>query len=160
MIERSLADYGAPYVDRTPVVNPTVDASAEKRNLLFEDVAQLTRTGYRAIVKFIANASGNPPAADVAVWTMLGGGSSQKPAVTRSGAGLYTLAFTTPQADGLGESVDITFFSGHVSVTIDNNNVVGGDLKAIAGPQVRIKVFSAGVLSDLGGTGVVTVWLR
>lgn len=160
MLVRSIADYGAPYVDRTPVKNPQNDLSSAKGNMLMQDLAQLTATGSRAIARFICNATTNPPAADVGVWTIWGSGSSHKPVVTRTALGLYTLTWPVSFATELGETETVVFTDALAGARTTGTSHDTADIRTIASNVITVKVFAAGALSDLAGTGVVTVWAR
>ncbi len=130
---RTLEDYGAPYEDAEAIENPLVEQSSAKYNRHAEDTAQMSRTTTRANFSFLTITSvATVSAANVAVRSHAGNGSSEKPVVARTALGQYTATFDATYLDGLGESESNVFFwatgavasppaIGHVQCTVSSN---------------------------------------
>lgn len=158
MLATTIESYGGPYVDEEILENPESQLAADLGNRAFEDLAQLTRTGWRAMCQFLTVAAGNPTS--VVVFSMWGSGVAQEPTVSRSGVGLYQLTWPASFNDGLGESETVVFQLGDVAVQTNTNDDDTGKIKSIAANVVTIATFRAGALSDFGAAGIVTVFLR
>lgn len=158
MLATTIESYGGPYVDEEILENPESQLSADYGNRFMEDVAQLTRTGWRAICQFQTVTVGNP--SSVIVFSVWGSGVAQRPTVSRSGAGLYQLTWPTSFNDGLGATETVNFQLGDVAVQMNTNDDDGGKIKTIAGNVVTIATFRGGALSDFAASGIVTVFLR
>ena len=172
MLPATLSDYGAPYQDVRPVRDPTTQAAAEKYNRMAEDTAQGTRTAPRAEVSFLTTATAAPTtvaAGNVACFTVWGSGSAQKPVVTKTATGAYTLTWTATFDDGLVgvenmEDVAVTE-SVVFTMPIGAPNVRSAGARAniltIASNVVTVEVYdNTGSLSDLSGGVAVDFALR
>ena len=162
MLDATLATYGAPYANAEVVDNPNTQCDADLFNRQSEDVAQLTRTGYRAIVKFtpVAGAPFTLAAADVQVRTMWGDGTAYKPTVAKTGNGLYTITFAASYTDGLAESESLGFLYAHASLigaTIAPPPLITSLTANVVGLTVLSSAFAA---SDLAGANAAVVWIR
>ena len=164
MLDRDLADYGGPFVDERVVKNPQSQVSADFYNRQSEDAAQGTRVVYRAIVSFTTTTTAaTTTVADnrVNVWSVWGTGSAQKPVVTKTATGKYTLTFAASFTDALGVVESVDFEVGHADILHSSDTWAGSKLAAISSNIVDVKVYDNSLaLSDLTGTAVVTVWLR
>jgi hypothetical protein len=154
MEPKVIADYGGPFVDRGVVRDPTSQMSADKGNRVFEDVAQGTRTVTRARVLFQLATSGSTiSASNVTHTSVWGSGSSEKPTVTRAGAGEYTVTWAASFDDALGEteSVVFTYADGQPNVRGATNGYAR--ILNIVSNVVTLDVYdTTDNLSDLGGT--------
>lgn len=161
MQNSTIATYGGPYVDASAVNNPTSQLAAAKGNRAFEDLAQLTRVGYRAIVRFTTTATAAPvtyAAANVSAETAWGNSDAYKPTVAKTATGIYTVTFAASYTDGLSESETVALIYGHASVDAD---APAPRITMTSGVVATVKVLSTGfAANDLGGTAPVTVWLR
>lgn len=157
MQARTLGEYGAPYVDARPIQNPTTQLAASKANRLMEDAAQLTRTGYRAIVR--VEVKPGQPTVLQAHETIWGSGSTTAPTIVDVAPGIVRLDFASSYTDGLGESEPVAFAFAHASLGASTApglaivNDLGSNFAEITLRDL------AGAVGDLGGA-VVTVWIR
>ena len=161
MLPRTIDDYGGQFVDAVPVDDPTTTESAAFHNRLTEDVAQGTRTWTKAWVKFLTATSGSS-IAPVAGQSIFGTGSGQLPTITRTGTGLYTVAYPTSWTDGLNNTESIVFLdaSGGVAST----TTVGRVQCTVTGNVISVLVVSnvAGTdtASDLTGGAPIRIEAR
>ncbi len=160
MLSKTIADYGGIKVDAGPMRNPQSQLAAAQHNRLAEDTAELTRTGWRAIVTFATIAAAAPQTGATSYdTTVFGNGASYQPAVAKTTTGTYTLTYQSSYTDGLsvpetvqwyvakGSASSSTF--GHVQCVVTAANVV------------TVYVFDGTpTLSDLGGAIPITVWIR
>ncbi len=165
MLSKTLGSYGGPHVDAKPVENPQSQVSASSYDRQSEDTAQMTRTAARSTVEFLTNASTNPPAGDVSHESVWGSGDAQKPTVTRTGTGLYTITWAASYTDELGvsESVNFRFPVGAPHVRTNDNNSYTAKIKTISANVVTLVVLDNTAVpapSDLGGAAYVTVSMR
>ena len=156
MLSKTIQSYGGPYVDAKAISNPQTQLAASKGNRVFEDAAQLTRTGLRAIVHFPPSASDPVVSYHTSVW---GSSNSEKPTVTRNATGDYLITYASQFTDALGEVETVAFLSGQSSVMTTNLNA-RAQIATIASNVVRVFTSSGGVASDLAAAGTVVVWLR
>lgn len=155
MLPKVLGDYGGPFIDEKPVEDPETQLSAAKGNRCFEDLAQLTRTATRAIVRFETVSSGNPTTVShVSVW---GSGDAQKPTVARVATGRYSITYATSFTDSLSvvESVSFVFASSALLGTVAATT----QIESISSNVVTVRVYVSGSLADAVGDEVM-VWLR
>ena len=172
MLPATLSDYGAPYQDVRPVRDPTTQAAAEKYNRMAEDVAQATRPIQRAVVSFLTTATAAPTtvaAGNVTCFTVWGSGSAQKPVVTKTATGAYTLTWTATFDDGLvgvenmedvaeTESVVFTMPVGAPNV---RSAGARANILTIASNVVTVEVYdNTGALSDISGGVAIDLALR
>lgn len=157
MLDSSIGTYGGPFVDASAVRNPTSQISAKLFNQLIEDVAQMTRTALRAMVRFTTVTSGNPTVSShKSAW---GDTDTQKPTVTRTGTGLYTVTYATALTNGLGDSESVSFGFGEAHLLGSTDGKARVD--TIAANVVTLRVYdAAGTLSDLSAAGPIQVLLR
>tara|TARA_B100000949_G_C14158751_1_gene398101 strand:+ start:202 stop:678 length:477 start_codon:yes stop_codon:yes gene_type:complete len=157
MDPRTIGNYGGPKLDSLPVSNPETQVAAAEMNRYMEDLAQTTRTVLRAAVKFPTGVVSPVPAVSVFHRSIWGSGSAQKPVVTRTGVGLYTVTYAATFTDALGTIETVAFFGGHASV---ESAVAADDFQArlisVAANVVSVVVQDAGAPADVG---TVTVWL-
>jgi hypothetical protein len=172
MLPATLSDYGAPYQDVRSTRDPTTQLAAAKYNRMVEDAAQGTRTAPRAEVSFLTTATAAPTtvsAGNVTCFTVWGSGSAQKPVVTKTATGSYTLTWTATFDDGLVgvenmEDVAVTE-SVVFTMPIGAPNVRSAGARAniltIASNVVTVEVYdNTGSLSDLSGGVAVDFALR
>ena len=172
MLPATLSDYGAPYQDVRPVRDPTTQAAAEKYNRMAEDVAQATRPIQRAAVSFLTTATAAPTtvsAGNVTCFTVWGSGSAQKPVVTKTATGAYTLTWTATFDDGLVgvENMEAVAETESVVFTMPigapNTRSASGYAKVltIASNVVTVGVYdNTDALSDLSGGVAIDLALR
>lgn len=157
MQSKTIGDYGGPYKDALPVEDPETQLSSDVFNALAEDAAQLTRTGIRAIARFMTDPSSNPAVTQaVSVW---GNAIAQQPTITRNGIGQYTATYPVSFVDANGVSEDVSFFFAYPSIEGTTPGHVR--VSSIAANVIGIRVFNASwALSDLGGNVPIVIWLR
>ncbi len=163
MLVRSIEDYGGVYVDAEPVINPQAEMAADFGNQMLKDVAQLTATGFRIVCQFRTTTTGAPTtvaAGNVSVMSMWGSGTAQKPTVSKTATGLYTLTFASSYTDELGDAESISLIYATANVESNTNNDDTAKIKSVGSNSIDLAVFQAGALSDLSGTADVTVWIR
>lgn len=152
-----LNSYGGVKSNYAPVEDPTVDESADHRNLYAANVAAMTQTAPRAICRFVGHGTTpTDPASNVhfAVW---GNGLSVKPTVARTGAGVYTITWPTTITDALGVSQSVNLATGWA-------NVEGASLYfvqvTVSVNVATVRVFnSSGVANDAVGV-TLAVFVR
>lgn len=123
MLARDLADYGGPKVDAKPLQNPESELASSEYNRLGEDGAQLTRCPTLAVVKFTATAAAAVfvyAAASVQHRSLWGNGDVQKPTVTKTATGTYTIAYPATFTDALGVVETLNFMGATVSAYTSN----------------------------------------
>lgn len=150
---RVLGDYGAPYVNKGAIEDPTAEADADKYNRMAEDVAQMSRTSPRVILHFPTVASGNStPSYTETQW---GSGASYYPTtVTRSGVGAYTITYPTSFNDGLGEAETVAFQTAVGSV---QSSTVFGAVQVTASANVLTVRVLDGTFSVVDLTAGTTI---
>lgn len=166
----SLDDYGGPKANYAPVTDPTTDEDAVDRNQYVCDVAMMTHTAPRALVRFVTanGAAPTDPASNVhdAMW---GSTVGVKPAIARTGEGIWTATWPAEVDDEL--TSEIAALGGGVEHTVNlraafaQATAVSGVLKhAIAevtsANVVTIRGFLAdGTADDIAGSTItVVVW--
>lgn len=172
MLPATLSDYGAPFQNVRPVRDPTTQLDAVKYDRMAEDVAQGTRTAPRAEVSFLTTATAAPTtvaAGNVTCFTVWGSGSAQKPVVTKTATGAYTLTWTATFDDGLVgvENMETVAVTESVVFTmpIGAPNVRSAGARAniltIASNVVTVEVYdNTDALSDLSGGVAIDLALR
>ncbi len=164
----SLATYGGPLSDYSPVVDPTTDESAVFRNKYTANVAMMTQTAVRAIRSFIAQTGADPidPVigfVHAAVW---GAGPALKPAVERQSTGIWLVTWPETvqselspalpsQGGGLMHSVNLR--RAKAEVELAGATKYEATARVLAANVVEVRGWLAGALDDLDGK-LVTVW--
>ena len=108
----TIANLGGPYVDAVPADNPETDLDADNGNLALEIVAQVSQTAERARCLFVTTAVAAPTtvaAANVSNRSNWGSGTAQKPVVTKTAVGRFTLTYAASYVDGLGDTETVAF---------------------------------------------------
>jgi len=167
MLPRVLADYGAPKVDSGPLENPTSEFSSTEFNRMAEDNAQLTITSYKAIANFPTTAVAAPTtvaAGGVNVKSQWGSGPAQKPVVTKTAVGRYTLTYAATYTDALSVVETVNLFDAKVSVrSTDPVDNVTARVLTVANNVITIVTQSPhGTDADVGDNSAAvftaTVW--
>lgn len=160
MLRRTAEEYGAGFEvlsDAQPVEDPSTELSADYYEVMAEDVAQLTRTAYRAILVFTTSAAS--PANAVRTQTCWGDPLSYAPVITRGGVGIYTLTYPASFLDGLNVSETVSFFAAHGQVSSLTED--GYVRCTVAGAVINVRVYRSdtNALSDFTtGTTEITIW--
>lgn len=157
---RTIDSYGGPFVDAFPVEDPTIEQSATFGNRLHEDVAQITCTTTKAVVRFPTTATAGPIAVTPSSGAShIGLGMAELPTIAKSATGLYNITYPTSWTDALGEAENIAFrFSSGRAVSLSAFGVVQS---TEATNVIHVAVFdAAGALSDLGGGVTIQVEAR
>ena len=148
---RDINTYGGVFLDQTPVQNPQTQQSAAFANRANEDLAQLTRTTTKARVTFVPVATAAPialSALTVTVASHYGSGSAQKPVITKTATGIYSIVFPASAIDSLDGSETVSFVDGSAAV----RGVTDGYARvfSIATNTIVVYVYdAAGALADL-----------
>lgn len=157
---RTIDTYGGTFVDALPVEDATSEQSADYANRLHEDVAQLTRSALKCVVTFPTTTDAAPAtvsAASVTCLSQYGTGSSTKPVVAKTAAGVYTLTFAATYDDALSETDPFTITAANASV---DAAILGYAQASHSGVVVTVKVYdpaSAFAASDLSGSKTIAV---
>lgn len=164
----SLATYGGPLADYSPVVDPTTDESAVFRNKYAANVAMMTHTAVRAMRSFVGQAGVDPIDPVVgfvhdAVW---GAGPSLKPSVVWQSSGIWLVTWpSTVQSElspalpsqGGGITHAVNLRRAKAEVELDGATKYEATARIIAANVVEVRGWLAGALDDLDGK-LVTVW--
>lgn len=136
MTPKVIGNYGGPFVDSTAIENPETDLSADNGNRALEDLAQLTRTKPKAMVRFTATTTAAPTTVEPTFWdTIWGSGVSQKPTINKTATGEYTISWATSYVDALGvtETVSFTYFDVEAWTTDKTEDIRYWNGKNLAG---------------------------
>ena len=161
MLPKDIQSYGGPYLDAEPVENPTTEQSADLGNRVFEDTAQLTRTSWKAMLKFVTTLVNGPIAPHADSKTQWGSSSFYFPTVVRAAAGTYTATYATTYDDALvggpsdavSETETVVFRWGEGTV---QGSAFGKVQFTYASNVVAIFILDAtGALTDVGGAATV-----
>lgn len=157
MLPKDITSYGGPYLDAEAVENPTTAQSADLGNRVFEDVAQMTRTSYKAMLKFATTLVNGAVTVHADSKTQWGSSSFYFPAVVRAAAGTYTATYATTYDDALvggpsdavSETETVVFRWGDGTV---QGSAFGKVQFTYASNVVAIFILdAAGALTDVGG---------
>lgn len=152
----SLANFGGPKANYAAVTDPTTDEDAADRNRYACDVAMLGHSAPRGFVRFVAVNGGAPtdPASNVhdALW---GSAVGVKPAVARTGEGIWTVTLPTTVDDEL--TSEDPSLGGGVTHTVSVRTAIA-QATAVAGVLVHAvaEVTSANVITVRGFTAAGT----
>lgn len=156
---RTLASYGAPYVDAIPVDDPTTTESSTYHNRLSEDSAQMTCVTMRARVTFTTITGSAGPVTPTAGQSVMGVGSAALPTIAKTATGLYTITYPASWTDGVGQAEDIAFQDAWGQV---NSRTTVGRVQVVPnGNLLEVLVLSniAGTDTPSDLTGVsITIW--
>jgi hypothetical protein len=120
----------------------------------------MTRVTWRATVSFPTVAAAAPqtvPAGSVVAHTVWGSGSAQKPVVTKTALGRYTLTYATTYTDALSVVETVGFFEPCAQTrSSDTADTVEARVLTVSGNVITVGVYAGGALADLGnGSGSV-----
>lgn len=122
---KDLSDYGGVKANAEPVADPETQLDADEWNEMAEDTAHLTRGPVLATVKFTTTSVAHPvvyAASAVQIKSVWGNGTAQKPTVTKTAQGLYTITFAASFTNALGVVENVSFFSA-IPKIIHNDSV-------------------------------------
>lgn len=165
MLAATIETYGGPFVDQEPVANPETEQAAAQGNLVFRDVAQLTRTGARAWVQFTTSsaAPGVIDASTVKAWTVWGDGDAYKPTVEKLATGKYAVTFASSYLDELGNVEEPNFLFALASHVADPDTIKAPppQVAYVAFGSAWVVVFdSSFAYSDHSGAYTVVLQIR
>lgn len=155
----SLATYGGAKVDLAPVTDPTTDRPAAGANKAYASTAMMTHTALRAWRSFVGAATTpdvNLPAVNAhdAMW---GSGTGVKPAVARTGTGVFTVTWPATVSDELSVSHSTALRRGWA--VADSATLYHAVVVISAANVATVRVFDAsGVASDAVGA-TITVFV-
>ncbi len=157
----TLSTLGGSLVNAEPVMDATTDLDADADNKSRTNVAMMSRTGIRAMRRFVGHAT--TPADPVsgfiheAMWGSTGG---VKPAVTRSNTGIWLVTWAATQDDELGEEHSLNFRVAQAWVEVSSTTFYAATARVTAANVVEVRTFTAaGALNDVVGFNVVVmVW--
>lgn len=146
----AIDNYGGVKLDALPMSNPETQLSAAQFNRLAADAAQMTNTILRAAVIFPTVAAVAPqtvPAASVNHRSVWGNGAAQKPVVTKTAPGRYTITYATSFTDVLGVVETVGFFDAHG----EPRSTVSTDVLKVEVLTATANVITIGVMVWAGG---------
>jgi len=166
VLAKTITNYGDVFSDRRAVADPTVEVAARLYNRKSEDVAQMTRTIGRVLLKFTTTVAAGPvavtPSADGrSVW---GSGASFDPTISKTGTGVYVATYATTYPDALvGTTSDSVSETETVDFRFCGWNIEGSSpavcLVTPLNNVLTIRVVDmAGAPTDLAGAGIIHVW--
>lgn len=148
----TLANLGGTMTDYAPVEDATTDEAAAYRNLYVSNIAGMTQTACRAWRSLVGNAATpTDPASNVhgAVW---GDSAGVKPAIARTGAGVYTITWTATQNDFLNVSHTLALRRAWANVEGSTNYWVQASVTSANVVTLYVWLASTGLAND--GAGV------
>ncbi len=157
---RTIDSYGGKFLDTFPVEDPTIEQSADYVNRVDEDLAQITRTGTKIIVRFPTTLTAGPVAVTPSSGAShMGLGMAELPTIAKSATGLYDITYPTTWTDGLSLPENIAFrFSHGTTVSL---SAFGKVQTTEAGNVIHVAIFdAAAALTDLGGGVTIQVEAR
>lgn len=104
MLPKIKENYGsAPWVDALAVANPQTQQAANQANRQAEDTAQLTRTCWKALLRFTTTNAVPPVFVSplVGTTTIWGSQSALYPTVQKTATGLYVITYAATFVDSL-----------------------------------------------------------
>ena len=140
----SLALYGGQLQNYqgTAAIDPTTDLDASAGNNAFNDVAMMTRTSPRAVVRFTWAGTGSPTI--VSHFAMWGNTNAVVPAVARGGVGLGTMSWPSSVSDDM---IDPTK-PGYIGAIALNLRSATGECKSLTTRYgIQTNITSANVVS-------------
>lgn len=165
----SLDHFGGALNNYAPVTDPTTDEDAKYRNRYACDVAMMGHTAPRGFVRFVTANGSDPtdPASNPhdALW---GSSFAVKPAVARTGEGVWTVTLPTTVADEL-TSEDASIGGGvshtvNVRAVLAQASAVSGVLKfataeVTSANVITVRGFLAnGTADDIPGATITVVY--
>lgn len=155
----SLSDYGGVKQNFAEVTDPVNDEDADDRNDYVGDVAGMTQTVARAWVRFVGNATTpTDPVSNVhgAVWGNLVG---VKPAVTRTGTGVFLITWPTTTNDDVG-TAHTTAIRGVQRPNLESSTLYHAQAVVTSANTVTVYIFNSGGSANdaVGVTINVAVW--
>lgn len=168
MLPRDITSFGGVKVDAKPQQNPECEVAASEWNRTAEDVAQLTRSPVKAWVQFESHAWGGAShtyaAADVTARSQWGTGDGQKPTVTQTAAGRYTIAWATAYTDALAASESVALVAAEVACYSSDAADTFYDCRAltVTSNAITIVTKAGGAAADVGDNSAAafTVFVR
>jgi hypothetical protein len=152
--------FGGQHVDAHQQEDPTTDLTAAQFDKLSCDVAMSTHTAIRAWVRFIGitYTSGTMvivPTDHNAVW---GSGTSVRPVVDQTAAGVYHATWAATQTDQLGV-VHTLNIRAPLPMTVFGADTLRAKVVSTTANVLTINAFSGGALNSLNGTAMIAFWI-
>lgn len=151
--------YGGPYTNLHPVEDPTTDVDSDAGNEFLNDIAMMTHMCPRAIVLFtgVTYTSGTVSVTPDDHDAMWGSGTSVRPTVGETSAGVYVITWAATQTDELGNSKTL-------NIRFPFAQAYGADglrAKVISwtANTITINTFSSGSANALNGTQIAVWWI-
>lgn len=157
---RTIDDYGGIKVNVGVVEIPVGEMGADEDMRRSEDLAQLTRPGFKAWVRWQTTTTAGPAlVTPTGGGSQMGVGSAQLPAITKMAfTGIYQITYPSDWTDALDEVEPIVFTHG--TVDMEGSTMGHAQITAYAGSIVVVQVTDmTGAASDLSGNGVVCLHL-
>lgn len=165
----SIDNYGGPKANYAPVTDPTTDEDAADRNRYVCDVAMMGHSAPRGFVRFVAADGADPsdPASNVhdAMW---GSSVSVKPAVARTGEGVWTVTLPTTVDDELttedaslggGETHTVNVRAAVAQATAVAGVLVHAVAELTSANVITVRGFTAaGTADDIAGSTITVVY--
>lgn len=155
MEPRDITNYGGVRVDAKPQQNPQSEVAADDWNRATEDIAQLSRVPHKGTVWFDSHTYAAPytySASDVSCRSQWGTGDAQKPTVSQTAAGRYTLTWAASYTDDLSESESLSLVVARVTCYSSDAADTFYDCRplTITSNAITIVTKSGGVAADVG----------
>ena len=163
----SVSDFGGPYVDAIPKSDTESEMGADDGNRLLVTVSQGSYTSLSSRGHFDTTATAAPlvvASGKVAHSSHWGVSSSNKPTVSKTATGLYTLEFPVNWVNALNVTETVSFSDGEIpsARTGDAADDCHAEILSIVANVVTVKVESPrGTLSDKGNssaTDITAAW--
>ncbi len=164
---KTIGNFGGPFTDAVPRTDPETEMDSDEGNALLETVAHMSNTSPKAIVRLAthtgaAGALGTTMVSHRSHW---GSGDGQKPTVTKTATGRYTIAYSSTFAAtyseaGSGGVETVSFWSAPLPGVMsgDESDDLYAEVLTISGNTVTIKVESPrGVLADAGDQSAASI---
>jgi len=99
--------YGGVFINYSPIEDPQTDLDAGFFNLISSNVAGMTQTAWRAIVRVQMNGAAAPTL--LQHWAVWGNGPSVAPTLVRSGVGALQVIWPSTVVDALVQTKSVAF---------------------------------------------------
>lgn len=167
----TLATFGGPIRNYSPVVDPTTDEDARFRNWYVQDVAMMGQTAVAAMRSFVGANGANPtdPVSGFVHGALWGDAPAVKPTCVRAGEGIVDVTWPTEvdtelaaESEDVGGGEDATialnFRRAWAQVESADGTFKAAHAKVTSANTVRVYCYDGTTLDDLPGL-TITVWV-
>lgn len=156
--KNSFNNLGGELINRRPVENPQTDLDAEASNEMRADLAAMTRTATRCMVKFTIS-GGDGYVSNTAFDNVFGNSITYKPDVAYLGTGSYTVTFPETITDARGNERNINFFLAQASTAFATYSGQTVQARVTAPNVVEVKLVNSGGTAADPPTGTDEIYL-